>query len=241
LMPSFTMMFPRVGVVAAPTRALMRRQRHTIASAVAGVLPSVQFSAATKRREAVTVSKNLNYHSCNGSNHLVRYTQPFDAAKIGSNISTIISTNRATAGKYNGNVHIIRTFQTVGEYHDVADETLHSIQDAVEDYLEEHYDAGVAEKEDDIPEVNYASGVLTIYLPPHGTWVINKQTPNEQLWWSSPISGPKRYEYDANQEKWVHSRAVDDGDIKATYGEGDTLGGMLNKEFEELFGEGLGV
>ena len=51
------------------------------------------------------------------------------------------------------------------------------------------------------------------------------------------VVGPKRYEYDANQENWVHSR----GDIKATYGEGDTLGGMLNKEFEELFGEGLGV
>ena len=44
-----------------------------------------------------------------------------------------------------------------------------------------------------------------------------------------------------NQENWVHSRVVDDGDIEATYGEGDTLGGMLNKEFEELFGEGLGV
>ena len=78
-----------------------------------------------------------------------------------------------------------RKFQTVGLYHNVADETLHSIQDAVEAYLEDHYDSGVTAKdkdEEDIPEVNYASGVLTMYLPPHGTYVINKQTPNQQLW-----------------------------------------------------------
>lgn len=30
---------------------------------------------------------------------------------------------------------------------------------------------------------------------PHGTYVINKQPPNKQIWLSSPISGPKRYDY----------------------------------------------
>ena len=37
-------------------------------------------------------------------------------------------------------------------------------------------------------------GVLTINLGTKGCWVINKQTPNRQIWWSSPISGPRRYE-----------------------------------------------
>ena len=141
-----------------------------------------------------------------------------------------------------------RKFQTVGIYHNVADETLHSIQDTVEDYLEDHFDAGVTEKkevEEDIPEVNYASGVLTIYLPPHGTYVINKQTPNQQIWWSSPISGPRRYEYHEKMERWVNSRVIDEDATcsasDASYSEDDTLGGALNKEFEELFGEGLGL
>lgn len=141
-----------------------------------------------------------------------------------------------------------RKFQTVGLYHDIADGTLHSIQDAVEDYLEDHFDAGVTGKkndEEDIPEVNYASGVLTMYLPPHGTYVINKQTPNQQIWWSSPISGPRRYEYDEKRKIWVNSRVLDEHatDIAsdASYSEDDTLGGALNKEFEELFGEGLGL
>ena len=136
-----------------------------------------------------------------------------------------------------------RTFQNVADYHDVADEALNNIQDAVDDYLEEHYGAGVAEEGEDIPEVNMSSGVLTISLPPHGTWIINKQSPNQQLWWSSPISGPKRYEYDESGDRWVYSRAGDDvgtGDAgEVTYDEGDTLGGILNREFEDLLGERL--
>ena len=38
-------------------------------------------------------------------------------------------------------------------------------------------------------DVNISQGVLSIFLPSKGTWVINKQTPNRQLWWSSPLSG----------------------------------------------------
>ena len=56
---------------------------------------------------------------------------------------------------------------------------------------------GEVEDHDDLDDVdiNYSQGVMAIKLgPPHGTWVINKQTPNRQIWWSSPISGPMRYE-----------------------------------------------
>jgi frataxin len=51
-------------------------------------------------------------------------------------------------------------------------------------------------------DVNVSQGVLTIKLGScfdNKTWVINKQTPNRQLWWSSPISGPRRFEYTGNQ------------------------------------------
>lgn len=30
-------------------------------------------------------------------------------------------------------------------------------------------------------------GVLNVVMGEHGTWVLNKQTPNRQVWWSSPI------------------------------------------------------
>lgn len=39
-------------------------------------------------------------------------------------------------------------------------------------------------------------GVLTVkFGDPYGTYVINRQTPNKQIWLSSPTSGPKRYDF----------------------------------------------
>ncbi|CAH1737849.1 unnamed protein product [Aphis gossypii] len=53
------------------------------------------------------------------------------------------------------------------------------------------------------PDILFSDGVLTIQLgEPYGTYVINRQTPNKQIWLSSPISGPKRYDF--NGTKWIY-------------------------------------
>lgn len=39
-----------------------------------------------------------------------------------------------------------------------------------------------------------------------GTFVLNKQTPNQQIWLSSPISGPLRYDFSYDARAWVNSR-----------------------------------
>lgn len=39
------------------------------------------------------------------------------------------------------------------------------------------------------------AGVLNVTVPGIGTYVLNKQPPNKQIWLSSPISGPKRYDW----------------------------------------------
>ena len=44
-------------------------------------------------------------------------------------------------------------------------------------------------------DVSLSSGVLTVQLPDVGTYVINKQTPNRQIWLSSPKSGPARFDF----------------------------------------------
>lgn len=36
---------------------------------------------------------------------------------------------------------------------------------------------------------------MTIRTEEKGTYVLNKQPPNKQIWLSSPISGPKRYDW----------------------------------------------
>ncbi|KAJ6808284.1 frataxin, mitochondrial [Iris pallida] len=39
-----------------------------------------------------------------------------------------------------------------------------------------------------------------------GTYVINKQTPNRQVWLSSPVSGPSRFDWDVESKSWVYRR-----------------------------------
>ncbi|KAK3343648.1 hypothetical protein B0T25DRAFT_614839 [Lasiosphaeria hispida] len=72
------------------------------------------------------------------------------------------------------------------EYHAVADEFMERLLN----HLEELEDA-----RDDV-DVEYSAGVLNIRFGPDiGTYVVNKQPPNKQIWLSSPKSGPKRYDY----------------------------------------------
>ncbi|KAJ6090407.1 Frataxin [Penicillium sp. IBT 16267x] len=68
------------------------------------------------------------------------------------------------------------------------------------DYSEHYFNVLIAELEksqeegSDI-EAEYSAGVLNITIPAIGTYVLNKQPPNRQIWLSSPISGPKRYDW----------------------------------------------
>jgi len=71
-------------------------------------------------------------------------------------------------------------------------------------------------------EISCSYGVLTIDLGKRGTWVINKQTPNKQIWWSSPLSGPRRFAYDSSSKRWHWTR-----DHKVTLG--DLLAAELMK------------
>ncbi|XP_053156134.1 frataxin, mitochondrial isoform X2 [Hemicordylus capensis] len=82
-------------------------------------------------------------------------------------------------------------------YEKLAEETLESLTDFFEDLADNNF----------TPEdydVSYGTGVLTVKLGGSmGTYVINKQTPNKQIWLSSPTSGPKRYDWTG--KKWVYS------------------------------------
>lgn len=78
-------------------------------------------------------------------------------------------------------------------------------------------------------EVEYSAGVLSITFPPNGTYVINKQPPNKQIWLSSPISGPKRYDWVLSGESMHHKE--DSGKGEWIYlRDGTNLTSLLQKE-----------
>ncbi|KAL7271613.1 hypothetical protein RUND412_005614 [Rhizina undulata] len=92
-------------------------------------------------------------------------------------------------------------------YNQIADDTLDSLLVNLEALQEEREDV----------DVEFSAGVLTLKLS-HGTYVINKQPPNKQIWLSSPVSGPKRYDWNGELGEWVYAR------------DGSTLKGLLVEE-----------
>jgi frataxin len=71
------------------------------------------------------------------------------------------------------------------EYHELADAYLEKVLTRFEELQDER---------DDI-DVEFSAGVMTVTTLDKGTYVINKQPPNKQIWLSSPHSGPKRYDW----------------------------------------------
>ena len=103
------------------------------------------------------------------------------------------------------------------DFHKVADLTLERINDFLAPL-----------ENDDDTELEMSMGVLKLKIKAtesctidsfknqYISWVINKQTPNRQIWWSSPISGPRRYEWVPQHQasdiaiasNWKYSRAI---------------------------------
>ncbi|KAK3289183.1 hypothetical protein CYMTET_3371 [Cymbomonas tetramitiformis] len=105
-------------------------------------------------------------------------------------------------------------------YNRVADETLEWLQDKLEEFVED------ADLED--CDVEYGQGVLTVKLGgDRGTYVINKQTPNRQIWLSSPISGPIRY--DREDGSWIYKH------------DGRDLFVLLEEEMTKVCGRNLNL
>ncbi|XP_059194054.1 frataxin, mitochondrial isoform X2 [Centropristis striata] len=105
------------------------------------------------------------------------------------------------------------------EYEKLADETLDALTDYFEDLMDEDFTGAEY-------DVVFSSGVLTVKVgSDHGTYVINKQTPNKQIWLSSPSSGPKRYDWTG--ERWVYSH------------DGNSLHQLLSKEFSIIFNRNM--
>lgn len=66
---------------------------------------------------------------------------------------------------------------------------------------------------------------MNIIVPGVGTYVLNKQPPNKQIWLSSPVSGPKRYD-------WIVERNADGVDTRlwVYLRDGSVLTDLLNEE-----------
>ncbi|KAJ4297458.1 Mitochondrial matrix iron chaperone [Kalmusia sp. IMI 367209] len=75
---------------------------------------------------------------------------------------------------------------STSEFHERADEYLEELLSRLE------------EKQESTPDIDveYSAGVLQVKIQSKDyTYVLNKQPPNKQIWLSSPVSGPKRFDW----------------------------------------------
>ena len=100
-------------------------------------------------------------------------------------------------------------------YHRLADHLLDHLHDSIDASIDTHPQA-------DSFDTSLSMGVLTVKLASFGTFVVNKQPPNLQIWLSSPISGPSRFDFGGQRGEWVYRR------------EGKELVSLLSQELSVL-------
>ncbi len=55
-------------------------------------------------------------------------------------------------------------------------------------------------------EVDLEGGILNIELDDGRVFIINKHSPNRQIWLSSPLSGAHHFSFDQGSGEWVSTR-----------------------------------
>lgn len=146
--------------------------------------------------------------------HLAQYKQ---AAKTNDPSPFSIQTNQPDSSSNN----IEFSNEAKMKYEIAAEETLESLAERFDSLADSLTDEQGKEF-----DCTYSSGVLNVKLGGElGTYVLNKQTPNLQIWLSSPVSGPKRFDFVDNS--WVYKRT------------GESLHSILSKEFSECFKQNL--
>ncbi|XP_059661019.1 frataxin, mitochondrial [Cornus florida] len=107
------------------------------------------------------------------------------------------------------------------EFHRLADSTIQDLLEKLEEYGDYIEIDGF--------DIDYGNQVLTLKLGSLGTYVLNKQTPNRQIWLSSPVSGPARFDWDGDAQAWVYRRKH------------ANLSELLEIELEQLCGEPISL
>ena len=80
------------------------------------------------------------------------------------------------------------------EFNESAEKTIETLFDAIEREL------------GDIADVDLEGGILNVELDDGRVYIINKHTPNRQIWLSSPLSGAHHFALDAGTKEWASTR-----------------------------------
>lgn len=166
------------------------------------------FTLNHQKRSLIGLNLNHNYnHNSNNNNNL-----NFKRQKV-CNYNNQIRFNSITANTDGSIIPESIKNLTDEEYHNYSNETFDQVLDELDKFFE---DNKIMEA-----EVDEEAGVMEINCS-EGTYIINKQPPTKQIWLSSPISGPKRFDY--YNGSWICLR------------DGEKLSNLLQNEMNQMYG-----
>ena len=82
---------------------------------------------------------------------------------------------------------------------------MENFETMVEKTIESLFEATMREI-GDMAEVDLEGGILNIELDDGRVFIINKHSPNRQIWLSSPLSGAHHFSFDENIGAWASTR-----------------------------------
>ena len=87
------------------------------------------------------------------------------------------------------------------QYVSAVESTIENISHRLEDMADDGELSGFEELSGEV-DISVSEGVLSVVCGDEGTFIISRQTPTQQLWLSSPISGPWHYTFDQDKGDW---------------------------------------
>lgn len=178
---------------------------------------TVTGSAVSKKISSKLLSKITctilpRYFTISSKNDFRGYIKTYSTRHNNSKRNSLFRLPIILHNSYGNDAHL-ENFSLI-EFEKISEATLESLTEYFDELIEEAthlQDADVA----------FGDGVLTVkFGDPYGTYVINRQTPNRQIWLSSPTSGPKRYDFINGQ--WIYKH------------DGKSLHELLNNEIPSI-------
>ena len=194
------------------------------------LLAAVPLLSSTRSgSECLPVSRS---YSTTSPSHLARWPGSlrahhrhprYTAEAINSTTSLPSSDAPLLVARRHANIHVTNT--TADEFSSQFELLSDTIQHAVD---QPDVEAG------DV-DLSYSNGVLSLRTRQHGTYVINQHGVTRQVWLSSPISGPSKYNWHREREAVARDGRRRQGQWCNERDVSKDLMGLLEREFSQVF------
>lgn len=85
-----------------------------------------------------------------------------------------------------------------------------NFEDICNKFLEDLFEELELIDENSMLDIDYSDGILNIIIEKsQQTYVINRHSASQKIWYSSPVSGADYFEFDADKNRWLSEKGFE--------------------------------